>query len=480
MAEIFKPTYSATDPKTGRKVKRKSPRWWIRYYTPDGQRHKVKGYTDRKATETLAAELVKQGERLAGGLATPFDEHAKTPLLQHADDYRGYLTAKGSTPRHVDYTLTAVRAALAECNFVKIGDVQPSIVLSFLAGLRSKGKSIRTANYYLTAFKGFTRWLWKDRRAAVDALAGMSRLPNEASDVRHGRRDLSADELDWLLRAARDSEQSFRDLDGIDRLHLYLTAAASGLRVAELGSLTPESFDLGAEPPIVRVHATHAKNRKQAEQPLPLDVADALRDFLDGKPAGIPVWPGTWKDRAAAMLRVDLTAARAKWLESFHDARQRDDMDHVDAHSLRHTFISRIVASGASAKVAQHLARHSTVTLTLGRYAHASLHDVSAAVDSLAGMVPSAGPGQGALAATGTDGKQIPLGPFLGPQSEKTGYKAGQSGTQAAAIDTGLSASQTTENMRKTSDLPREKGSAPSRTRTGNPLIKSQLLYQLS
>src|SRR5260370_11620134 len=79
MAEIFRPVYTATDPKTGRKVKRKSRRWWIRYYTPDGVRHKVKGYLDRKATETLAAELVKRGERLAGGPAPPLPEHTKTP-----------------------------------------------------------------------------------------------------------------------------------------------------------------------------------------------------------------------------------------------------------------------------------------------------------------------------------------------------------------------------------------------------------------
>jgi hypothetical protein len=44
MAEVFRPAYSTTDPNTGRKVRRKSPRWWIRYYTLDGQRHKLKGY----------------------------------------------------------------------------------------------------------------------------------------------------------------------------------------------------------------------------------------------------------------------------------------------------------------------------------------------------------------------------------------------------------------------------------------------------
>jgi hypothetical protein len=47
----------------------------------------------------------------------------------------------------------------------------------------------------------------------------------------------------------------------------------------------------------------------------------------------------------------------------------------VDFHALRHTYISRVVASGANIKVAQELARHSTPTLTLGRYAHVRLLD---------------------------------------------------------------------------------------------------------
>jgi len=51
----------------------------------------------------------------------------------------------------------------------------------------------------------------------------------------------------------------------------------------------------------------------------------------------------------------------------------------IDFHALRHTYI-RGSCRRSSAKVAQHLARHSTVTLTLGRYAHAAAYDVAAAV----------------------------------------------------------------------------------------------------
>ena len=63
MAEVFRPIYTAHDPRTGGRIRKKSPTWWIRYYTPDGYRHKVKGYRDKKATEAMAAELERRGIR---------------------------------------------------------------------------------------------------------------------------------------------------------------------------------------------------------------------------------------------------------------------------------------------------------------------------------------------------------------------------------------------------------------------------------
>ena len=169
MAEIFRPTYTMTDPATGKKVTRRSKTWHIRYYSPDGNRHRVKGYRDKKATETKAAELERRGIRLESGLVDPMDEHAKKPLADHAEDYRRFLTAKGNTAaHHVSKTLTRLMACVDVCRFVKIIDVQQSAVVEFLGKLRGQGKSIATANYYLTAKKGFTRWLWKDKRTAVD------------------------------------------------------------------------------------------------------------------------------------------------------------------------------------------------------------------------------------------------------------------------------------------------------------------------
>ena len=133
--------------------------------------------------------------------------------------------------------------------------------------------------------------VWKDRRIGSDPLAGMSKLANGETDVRHARREFSQDELLWLIDTARESPRGFRYLTGKDRYALYLTAAGSGLRVSELASLEPASFHLQGPTPFIRLQAAYAKNRKETDQPLPLDVTEMLRDFLQGKATGARYGP---------------------------------------------------------------------------------------------------------------------------------------------------------------------------------------------
>ena len=91
-------------------------------------------------------------------------------------------------------------------------------------------------------------------------------------------------------------------------------------------------------------------------------------------------------------------AARDAWLEEAKTAGERQrrmDSDFLyycdhdslfaDFHSLRHLFITSLERAGVSPKMAQTLARHSDIRLTLGVYTHVELPDCSAAIESLPG-----------------------------------------------------------------------------------------------
>ena len=132
--------------------------------------------------------------------------------------------------------------------------------------------------------------------------------------------------------------------------------------------------DLDASPPMVTVAAAYSKRRRNDEQPIRQDLAELVRPWLAVKTKGSPVLH-LLHGHTAELIRHDLQAAGIPYA---------DDAGRVaDFHALRHTFITRVVSSGASVKAAQELARHSTPSLTIGRYAHVRLHDLSAALDAL-------------------------------------------------------------------------------------------------
>ena len=74
------------------------------------------------------------------------------------------------------------------------------------------------------------------------------------------------------------------------------------------------------------------------------------------------------------MLRRDLDVAEIPYAT---------DSGFADFHSLRHTFVSNLAAAGVHPKLAQQLARHSTITLTMDRYSHVGLLDMTTALESL-------------------------------------------------------------------------------------------------
>jgi len=94
------------------------------------------------------------------------------------------------------------------------------------------------------------------------------------------------------------------------------------------------------------------------------------------------------------MIRKDLNKVEIEY---------RDDSGRfVDFHSLRHTFITNLTRGGVSPRVAQSLARHSTITLTMDRYSHVNCSSERAALNALPSLNSNETESQ-VMLKTGTD-----------------------------------------------------------------------------
>ena len=445
------------------KINTKSPTWWGQYRDAGGIMRQVALVKNKQAARTMLNELEVTARQAARGMVSSYEKHHKRPLVEHLADFEQAMNSRGSTTKQVAQVVGRARKVIDGCGFVFIVDLSASAVDVFLGDLRTegaaapplpvgvesftkaalaealraksttvaaiiqrhrlkgegngkarrfprataeavrdwlrRGRGTQTIAHYLKAMKQFTRWLVKDRRMPANPLDHLSVEAPEA-DLRHDRRALTDYEMRALFTAARASSQAFRGMTGPERAILYATACATGFRAGELASLTPESFRLDGEAAYIALGASQSKNKRTAEQPLPADVAEALRGYLAGRETGSAVWPGTWHESAADMLRIDLAAAGVPYVVEGPDGPL-----FADFHSLRHSLCAMLDRSGATLKTAMQLMRHGTPTLTAKRYGRAQLHDLAGAVDKLPSLLtPNTSPTSEPMRATGTDG----------------------------------------------------------------------------
>jgi site-specific recombinase XerC len=251
--------------------------------------------------------------------------------LEHLEAYKKHLRAENDTAKHISQSVKRIETIIAGCGFEHIRDVSLSALQNWLADQRSreiKPLSIRTGNYYARDCKSFLTWLVDDERITANPLARFSPL-NAATDNGRKRRAIEHDDFVRLIGATLAAEP-YRGMSGADRAALYTVAGYTGLRVSELASRSAESFDLAAG--VVQVAASHSKRRREDSQPLPLELVHLLRAWLPGKTGKL--WPGSWANDAAAMLKPDLAAAGIP----YRDAAGK----YFDFHSLRHQFVSNL------------------------------------------------------------------------------------------------------------------------------------------
>ena len=189
---------------------------------------------------------------------------------------------------------------LQGCESRTLADLDRSAVEKWLNVRKASGSSARTRNVDLIRLDSFMNWCISNRRLAVNPLAGIPKA-KEKADPRRKRRALTEDELARLLDAARrrplrdalavrrgprkgvgtsdilPGTRARLELLGRERALIYKTLVLTGLRKAELASLTVAQVHLDTPRPCFELDAKDEKSREGNSIPLRDDLAADLR-----------------------------------------------------------------------------------------------------------------------------------------------------------------------------------------------------------
>ncbi len=389
MASLYKKPVKMTDPATGQKKTVKSKKWYGRYRDADGTEHRVPLATDKRIAQQMLNDILNQVERAKAGIVDEVIEKAKIPLSEHLEDFRQHLMAKNDTPLHVKNTVNMIKYIAATRKWYDTRSLKAAELEAFLNFIRKeRNLSIERCNHYIRAVKCFSRWMVDNDRMEKDPFRRIKVL-NTATDQRHHRRPLSAEEFTLMIDAARTGPPT-QGLSSRDRVMLYYIAAWTGFRKKELGSLTPRHLFLDSTVPYLTVPASYSKRKRNDMQFLHPGLVELLKAWLAKRNPGpeeilFPISKEiSGVDRnTAEMIAYDLAAARNFWIaesQTPEEEKKREESDFLkykdsqgkfaDFHGLRHTFITNLSLNGVDPKTAQTLARHSTMELTMNVYTH--------------------------------------------------------------------------------------------------------------
>ena len=510
MASLIRRTYTKVDPKTGKRVRKKTRKWYGQFVDADGTTKRVPLCADKAAAQAMLAELVRKTERKRAGIIDKTVESSSIPISQHIEDFKRHLRTKELTEKYVKNVISRVSILVNGCGFKQLRDLEATSVSEWLAEARDgnphsySGQPLRgiatsyaeicsafgvtertvslwrkkgapidpknendigaiwqwrqeqqakiggisraTSNCYLHALKLFVNWLCDEDRICENPLRRLKDL-KAGIERRHRRRSISADDFHRLVEVTFRSPKVFRGLNGTDRAMLYLVATNTGLRARELASIRCSDLNLTANPPTITVEAAFSKSRRRDVQPIRADIARVLDEWAQNRPEK-QLWPGRWYYVAAQMLRRDLSLADIPYVD--------ESGGFFDFHSLRHQFISNLARAGVHPKLAQILARHTKISLTMDCYTHLDIGQAAAALDELPEL-----PCRELEILNDPNKKR--LAPSLAPKSDSHRR-------DVSSHDTGCE----TENIKKRNDGGQSTGELTSFDRGGQSTTQSQ------
>ena len=297
--------------------------YYVSWTDHNGKRHTKSARTTDKATaERIARKYESDAALRRDGVIDPtadsIGKESQKTVKSHLADYENKMRVAKRDPQYISETVGYIRRICK--SFRSVGDINADAVVRFARQLKDDGRSSRTIEAYLTAVKGFTKWLSENDKLLRDPLTSVKK-PDPKADRRLERRILAPVEWQWLA-AVTASRPVRYGMTGTERALLYETAIQTGLRAGELRSLTRRRLFLDDNPPYVTCKAGSTKNKKLARQYIRHETALALRNHIATKAPGACVFGLPSEYDMADMVREDLAAARKSWLA---DAKQDPD-----------------------------------------------------------------------------------------------------------------------------------------------------------
>jgi integrase/recombinase XerC len=227
---------------------------------------------------------------------------------------------------------------------------------SFLGWLDRRGLARRSAARKLSAVRSFFRFLHLEDRVdknptrAVRAPRLEKRLPGH----------LTRDDVRALFDLA-ESRAAENTLAGTRNLAVLELLYGSGLRLAELQGLNLADLDLVAE--LVKVRG---KGRKERIVPLTRASVVAVRRYLPRRDEVVGRGRGGADDRQALLVGPSGRRISARGIQKLVGAlfRAAGADDELSVHSLRHSFATHLLDSGADLMAVKELLGHVSLSTT--------------------------------------------------------------------------------------------------------------------
>lgn len=346
-------------------LEKNGPRYRVRWIDATGKKRTKKAYTSKRASEELLKKVRDGLENGDVGLADPFSEHRKRPLVDHLNDWLQVLVDRGNADKYIKNCRTRIERLATECQWNRLDDIDGDAFERWRRDVRSLAQhrqtdrrlvvqrqvSQRTLNHFYDALRSFTTWLRKKKRMppAWVPLETIDKLQSLGKE-KIKRRALTQGQVNALLAVAPE------------RYHLSIRIAlATGLRRNELRQLRWSDLNLRKTDPYLQLRAETTKGGRADVLPIQASIATVLTAL--GKERGDE--DGAVVTSIPSMMRWRRWLSRAgiPWL----DARGR----RADFHALRYTYCTNLAKAGVPLQHAQQLMRHRDPKLTANIYTDA-------------------------------------------------------------------------------------------------------------